>query len=151
MAGNLFKRILAIDFGSKRIGAALSDPLQMFPSKILTLNNDINLIPGLLKIIEDQNVETIIVGNLGNENPSSAKLQKSFTIFTNELSRQSKLQIIFWDEHFTSKMAAERILESVSKKSKRRNKGLVDAHSAGIILEEYLKSPEHKLLERKIE
>ena len=138
------KRVLAIDYGSKRIGIALSDPFRLFPSITITLANDNNIFTELLKIISEKNVDKIILGFPDNEGKPSTQIAKEILKFKNALELKSKLQIELWDEHLTSQMAMSRIISSVTKKSKRQNKSLVDAQSASIILEEYLKSVEDK-------
>ena len=67
-------------------------------------------------------------------------LAKEILTFKAKLEKKSNLEVILWDEHFTSKMAESRIINTVTKKSKRRDKSLIDAQSAAIILEEYLKN-----------
>jgi putative holliday junction resolvase len=138
------KRVLAIDYGSKRIGIALSDPFRLFPSITITLANDNNIFTELLKIISEKNVDKIILGFPDNEGKPSTHIAKDILKFKNALELKSKLQIELWDEHLTSQMAMSRIISSVTKKSKRQNKSLVDAQAALIILEEYLKSVEDK-------
>jgi len=138
------KRVLAIDYGSKRIGIAISDPLYLFPSITITLKNDKNVFINVLKIIVEKNIDKIILGYPHNENKSTVQLAKEIIKFKDELELKSKIKVELWDEELTSQMAAERIIMSVTRKSKRRDKALVDAQSAAIILEEYLKSLEQK-------
>jgi putative Holliday junction resolvase len=138
------KRVLAIDYGSKRIGIAISDPFRLFPSITITLTNDSNIFPELLKLISEKNVDTIILGYPDDDINAPTQLAKEILKFKRELELKSKIQIVLWDEQLTSQMAVSRIISSVTKKSKRKNKSLVDAQSAAIILEEYLKSVEDK-------
>lgn len=144
MLTDLNKRALAIDYGSKRIGIAISDPFRLFPSITITLKNDSNIFPALLKMISEKNVDKIILGYPDNENKEPSQLAKDILKFKRELELKSKIQILLWDEQLTSQMAVSRIISSVTKKAKRKNKSLVDAQSAAIILEEYLKSEEDK-------
>ena len=123
------KRVLAIDYGSKRIGVAISDPFRLFPSITITLANDNNMFTELLKIISEKNVDKIILGFPDNEDKPTTQIAKDILKFKNELELKSKLQIELWDEHLTSQMAMSRIISSVTKKSKRQNKSLVDAQS----------------------
>ena len=131
-------RVLAIDFGSKRIGLALSDPLRIFAYPYKTLNNDQSFWNDFKKIIEEKNVEKIILGYPMDDNGTKSEVAVKVEKFSRELVKKFKIDIIFWDERYTSVMAQEKILESVTKKSKRRNKGLLDSNSAAIILQEYL-------------
>jgi putative Holliday junction resolvase len=61
-------------------------------------------------------------------------------LLKNQIEKKFNVEVILWDETFTSAMANERILESVPKKSKRKDKGLIDRHAASIVLQEYLNS-----------
>lgn len=138
------KRVLAIDYGSKRIGIAISDPFRLFPSITITLTNDKNIFSELLKIISEKNVDKIILGYPDNDSKPATQIAKEILKFKSALELNSKILIDLWDEQLTSQMAVSRIISSVTKKSKRQNKSLIDAQSAAIILEEYLKSEEVK-------
>lgn len=133
-----YKRVLAIDYGIKRIGLALSDPLQLIASPFKTIPNDTQLFSELKKIIEEQSVEKIILGFPEHDKGTSTSIVKELEKFKADLEKQTGLQIIFWDETFTSSIAKDRVLLSVNKKSKRRDKGLIDSNAAAIILQEYL-------------
>jgi len=134
------KRVLAIDYGSKRIGIAISDPFRLFPSITITLTNDKNIFSELLKMISEKNIDKIILGYPDDDIKAPTRLAIDILKFKSKLELKSKIQIELWDEQVTSQMAVSRIISSVTKKSKRQNKSLVDAQSAAIILEEYLKS-----------
>ncbi len=134
------KRVLAIDYGSKRIGIAISDPFRLFPSITITLTNDKNILPELLKMISEKNIDKIILGYPDDDIKAPTRLAIDILKFKSKLELKSKIQTELWDEQVTSQMAVSRIISSVTKKSKRQNKSLVDAQSAAIILEEYLKS-----------
>lgn len=133
-------RILGIDYGLKRTGLALSDPLRIFAYPYKTLINDKNFWNDLKKVIEEKNVEKIILGFPMNEGGSKSHITDQVTKFAKELEKKFKIEIILWDERYTSVMAKEKVIESVTKKSKRRDKGLLDQNSAAIILQEYLNS-----------
>jgi len=137
------KRVLAIDYGSKRIGIAISDPLCLFPSITITIPNDKNFFSEILNLIQEKNVNKIILGYPFDDNGITSVLGKEILVFKTRLENILKIKIDLWDENLTSKMASSRIISSVTRKSKRRNKSLVDAHAAAIILEEYLRSSEN--------
>lgn len=132
------KRVLAIDYGSKRIGLAISDPLRLFPSINTTIENNHKKISQLNKIISEKDIDTIVLGYPGNTGKSNLELANKILSFKAELERTSQVEVLLWDEQFTSKMAETRIINSVVKRSKRQDKSLIDAQSAAIILEEYL-------------
>ena len=131
---------MGIDYGEKRIGIALSDPLFTFAYPFKTLLNDHNLIKDLLKIVEEKNVTKIILGLPSDRFKSSKELADRVHLFKKEIEQLKKIEVIFWDEEFSSVLAQEKVNESVTKKSARRKKDLLDRHSAAIILQEYLNS-----------
>jgi len=131
---------MGIDYGEKRIGIALSDPLFTFAYPFKTLLNDHNLIKNLLEIVEEKNVTKIILGLPSVRFKSSKELAERVHLFKKEIEQVKKIEVIFWDEEFSSVLAQEKVNESVTKKSARRKKDLLDRHSAAIILQEYLNS-----------
>lgn len=133
-------RLLAIDYGTKRIGVALSDPLCIFPSVIKTFSNDEELFSQLSILILQNSVREIILGNPDFQHNQTSDLAKEIIKFKSKLEHLFNISVQLWNEHSTSKVAETRIRESVTKKSKRRNKSLLDAHSAAVILEDYIRS-----------
>jgi putative Holliday junction resolvase len=130
------QRILSIDYGKKRIGLALSDPLFIFAYSFKTLINDKNLWKNIGEIINEKNVVKVILG-LPNEERNKL-LATIISNFKKEIEKRFKLEVITWDEEYTSAIAQERIIGSVTKKKTRRDKGLIDRNSAAVILQEYL-------------
>jgi len=133
-------RIMGIDFGEKRIGIALSDPLLIFAYPFTTLQNDLTFMNNLSKIIREKNIAKVILGLPSSKFKSSAELSKKVQKLKLEIESKFKIEVILWDEEYTSAIAKTRMIESVTKKSKRKNKDLLDKHSAAIILQEYLDS-----------
>ena len=131
---------MGIDFGQKRIGIALSDPLLIFAYPFTTLQNDLTFINNLSKIIREKNIAKAILGLPSSKFKSSAELSKKVQKLKLEIESKFKIEVILWDEEYTSAIAKKRVIESVTKKSKRKNKDLLDKHSAAIILQEYLDS-----------
>lgn len=129
---------MGIDFGEKRIGIALSDPLLTFAYPFITLLNDQQIIKNLIEIVKEKNVTRIILGMPSDRFKSSKKLADRIHIFKKELEQEIKIEVIFWDEEFSSVLAQNKVNESVTKKSARKKKDLLDRHSAAIILQEYL-------------
>lgn len=133
-------RIIAIDYGKKRTGLAVTDPLQIIAGGLATVMTQ-ELIPYLKKYLQQETVELFIVGepkNLDGTNTDATAfaaecvriLQKNFpTIPVKKL-----------DERFTSKMAFQSMLQSGMKKKDRQNKSLVDEISAIILLQNYLQT-----------
>lgn len=131
-------RVLGIDYGKKRIGLALSDPLLTFAYAYKTLINDKNLWKNLSALIAEMNIAKVILGLPVNE--KNKDLINSILTFKKKLEEKFKLEVITWNEEYTSVIAQERIIQSVASKKKRKDKGLIDRDSAAIILQEYLES-----------
>lgn len=133
-------RILAIDYGKKRTGLAVTDPLQIIATGLTTVPSQ-TLIPYLKKYFETEQVELILIGepkNLdGSDTDATALVTECIRILKKNFPAMPLKQI---DERFTSKMAFQTMIDSGLKKKDRQNKGLVDEISATIILQEYLRS-----------
>ena len=136
------ERVLAIDYGEKRIGIAISDPLRMFSIPLLTLNNDKKFWSELKKLFEKYNIVNVIIGHPLNEDGSKKEFTLVVEKFANDLEKKMKVQFEFIDERYSSAIAWEHILEGVPSRKKRRNKALIDMNAAAVILEDYLKSSE---------
>jgi putative Holliday junction resolvase len=131
-------RIMGIDYGEKRIGIALSDPLLTFAYAFTTLQNDSSFLINLSKIILEKKIIKVILGLPSERFKSSKVLSQKVLKLKSEIETKNKLEVILWDEEFSSAIAKEKVLESVTKKSKRKQKDLLDRHSAAVILQEYL-------------
>ncbi len=134
------ERILAIDYGKKRIGLAFTDPLKMFAIPFSTIQNNSGAIEYLLSLIKEKNVNEIVLGNPVKESGEDSTLSKEIRNFKEKLEAQSGIKIFLVDERYSSEIAYKRIIETVPSKKKRRNKSLIDKNAAAIILEDYLKT-----------
>ena len=133
-------RILAIDYGEKRTGIAVTDELQIIASGLITVNTD-ELIKFLIDYSNKEQVELFIVGLPKQMNNTDSESEKLILSFLEKLEKSlPKIPIIRIDERFTSKIAFQTMIDSGLKKKQRRNKGLVDEISATIILQSYLYS-----------
>jgi len=142
-------RYLAVDFGLKRIGIAITDDLKLmaFPRK--HIENTEGVFEEILKIVINEDVSRIIIGHPLNFKSESTHSTIHVTEFCNKLitkCSQKKLDvaIVFLDERFTSSLAKHNISESGLSKKKRRDKGLLDSEAARIILEDYLKKEKNQ-------
>ena len=133
-------RVMGIDYGEKRIGISLSDPTKTFAYSYDVLNNDSNFIDKLIQLIKEKNVIKIILGLPSSEFKSSKLLAEKIKKLKIKLENMLLIEVVFWDEEYSSIIAKEKILESVSKKNKRKGKGIIDSFSAAVILQEYLDS-----------
>lgn len=138
---NLFMgRIMAIDFGQKRSGIAVTDPMQMIASGLETVPSG-KLFEFLKNYLLHETVDCIVVGEPKDmqNNPSDAA--RFIDPFVKGLRKMfPHLQIERYDERFTSKMAFQTMIDAGLNKKKRQNKDLVDVLSATIILQSYLES-----------
>ena len=133
-------RILAIDYGNKRIGLAASDPLRIIASGLDTVENQ-KIMSFLGNYLETEEVECFVVGEPFHHDDNPTHLTKEINEFIIKLQKKfPKIPIARIDERHTSKDAKRIILNSGARKKKRRDKGLVDKVSAILILQEYLES-----------
>ena len=133
-------RILAIDYGVKRTGIAVTDELQIIASGLITVKTG-ELIKFLIDYTNKEQVELFIVGLPKQMNNSDSENEKHILSFLKQLKKSlPKIPIKRIDERFTSKIAFQTMIDSGLKKKQRRNKGLVDEISATIILQSYLYS-----------
>lgn len=131
-------RILAIDYGLKRIGIAVTDPLQIIATGLTTLNNQ-EILPFLKKYVKEENVSCFVVGKPMQMNYTESESEKYIIPFINMLYKNfPEIPVKRIDERFTSKMAAQTMIDSGLKKSDRRNKETIDTISATIILQTYM-------------
>ncbi|MDX9931855.1 MAG: Holliday junction resolvase RuvX [Bacteroidales bacterium] len=131
-------RIIAIDYGSKRCGIAVTDELRMIASPLDTVSGTA-LLAFLQNYCSQNKVDVIVFGKPTDMSGKPSESEKQITPFINQLKKaMPEMQIDRWDERFTSKMALQAMIAAGSKKSDRREKGNIDKVSAAIILQDYL-------------
>ena len=131
-------RILGIDYGTKRIGIAKTDPLQIIVTGLTTVPTK-EIFDFLKKYIEEEEVECIVVGEPMHEDGSPAQIAHLVVGFIRKIKKLfPDIKVDTQDERNTSQDAKEIIFLSGLKKKKRRDKGLVDEVSAVLILQDYL-------------
>ena len=131
-------RILAIDYGTKRTGIAITDELKLIASGLTTVETP-NLLDFLVAYIEEENVELILVGEPTQKDGSPSAVEENIQEFLNEFAKKlPEMPVQRVDERYTSKMAFQTMIDSGLKKKQRRNKALIDEIAATIILQEYL-------------
>lgn len=129
---------MAIDYGTKRTGIAVTDELQIIASGLTTVPTK-ELIPFLKTYISDESVELFIVGEPKQMNFEASESEVHIAKFMIKLQNLfPEIPIKRVDERFTSKMAFQTMIDSGLKKNQRKNKALVDEISATIILQSYL-------------
>lgn len=133
-------RILAIDYGTKRTGIAVTDELQIIASGLTTVETN-SLIAFLTDYVKKESVEKIIVGLPKQMNNTASESEVHIQSFLKKLNKTlPDIPVVRVDERFTSKMAFQSMIDSGLKKKQRQNKALVDEISATLILQSYLAS-----------
>lgn len=133
-------RILSIDYGGKRTGLAVTDPLQIIATGLTTIESK-ELIPFLKAYFLQEQVELIIIGLPKNWDDSDTHGTPLAEAAIKKLQQEfPSIPLKTVDERYTSKMAKDAMLEMGMKKKDRRNKKLVDEIAATIMLQEYLQS-----------
>ncbi len=131
-------RILALDYGTKRTGIAVTDEMQIIASGLTTVDTK-TLIPFLKNYMTEENVELFVIGEPRQMNNEASESEASIIKFIEKLSKAiPQMPVVRVDERFTSKMAFQTMIDSGLKKKQRRDKALVDEISATIILQSYL-------------
>ncbi|MBQ3926861.1 MAG: Holliday junction resolvase RuvX [Bacteroidaceae bacterium] len=133
-------RILAIDYGQKRTGIAVTDTLQMIANGLATIETK-ELERFIVDYVAEEDVSVIVVGKPTQMNGENSENMKRIEPFFNRLKKLfPDKEITYYDERFTSVLAHQAMLQSGIGKKARQDKGLVDKISATIILEDYLQS-----------
>ena len=133
-------RIISIDYGGKRIGIAVTDPLQIIATGLTTIASH-ELIPFLKKYLQQETVELIIIGMPKNWDESDTHGTSLAIEAVKKIKKEfPSMPLKEVDERYTSKMAKDAMLEMGMKKKDRRNKKIVDEIAATIMLQEYLQS-----------
>ncbi len=131
-------RILAIDYGRKRVGLAVTDPLKIIATALDTIDES-KVLDFLKAYCSKEDVETFVVGmpkTLDNNDSENAKYVKAFS--EKLIKALPAIPIHFIDERFTSSMALDAMIAGGMKKKDRREKGNIDKISATIILQSFL-------------
>ncbi len=133
-------RIIAIDYGSKRTGIAITDPLQLIASGLTTVETK-ELMAFLKNYLNEEVVETMVIGEPKRMNNEPSDIESKIVRFRESIKKEfPELKIARQDERFTSKMAFQTMIDSGLSKKKRQNKATIDEVSATIILQDYLYS-----------
>jgi putative holliday junction resolvase len=131
-------RILAIDYGTKRIGIAVTDPLKIIASGLTTVLTP-DIFDFLKKYCTQEDVESFVVGLPLHPDGNPAQIAQLVDDFVEILKKKYPEKPVFrQDERYTSNDAKKIILQSGIKKQKRRDKALVDKVAAALILEQYM-------------
>lgn len=136
-------RILSIDYGKKRTGLAVTDPLQIIASGLATVSTS-ELFDFLKQYVATEQVEQIVIGEPKQPNGQPSENLQRVQQFVNRWQKaMPHIPIVFYDERFTSVLAHQAMLDGGLKKKARQDKALVDEISATIILQDYMRSRSH--------
>lgn len=137
-------RLLAIDYGKKRTGLAVTDPLQLIAGGLTTVATA-ELMSFLQAYTQQENVERIIIGMPVTVNGTPSENQARVRSFVRQLHKiMPHIPVIFYDERFTSVLAHQAMIMGGMKKKARQDKAKVDEISATIILQSYMESIKYK-------
>ena len=133
-------RILSIDYGKKRTGLAVTDPLQIIASGLATVSTS-ELFDYLKQYVSREQVERIVIGEPKQPNGQPSENLQRVQQFVNRWRKAvPDIPIVFYDERFTSVLAHQARIDGGLKKKDRQNKALVDEISDTIILQDYMRS-----------
>jgi len=136
-------RILGIDYGSTRVGLAVSDPLRIIAQGVGTIDNDDRLYDRIAVIIREQEVALILVGMPYAPDGGEGGKGREVRGFIENLRRTTAVPIETWDESFSSVNAQSAMIHAGMRRKKRRVKGRVDEMAARLLIQEYLDSHHH--------
>ena len=136
-------RVLAVDYGKRRTGLAVTDELQLIAGGLTTVDTN-SVIQYILDYVKREPVELIVVGLPKQMNNQPSENMARIEPFVNRLRTLVDIPVEYYDERFTSVLAHQAILQSGIGKMARRNKELVDEISATIILQSYMESKRMK-------
>lgn len=133
-------RILALDYGKKRTGVAVSDPLQIIANALETVPTA-QLMPYLKQYMSRESVDTIVVGKPTRMDGTPSETFALIEPFVVRLRREfPSVEVVYWDERFTSVLAHRAMIDGGVKKMARRDKAMVDRISATIILQGFMEN-----------
>ena len=137
-------RIIAIDYGRKRTGIAVTDPLQIIANGLETVSTA-SLMAWLKNYVGKESVDLIVMGQPTQLNGKASESMRYIAPFLKQLKKElPNLPAVMYDERFTSTLAHRAMIDGGMKKSDRRDKSRVDAIAATIILNDYLESKKLK-------
>ena len=137
-------RILAIDYGRKRTGLAVSDPLQLIANRLTTISSH-TIWDFLTDYLKKEKVETVVIGYPRQMNNEASEAVRYINPFLKKFQQKyPEINLELQDERFTSKMALQTMIDGGVKKQKRRDKSMIDAVSATIILQGFLEQKRNR-------
>ncbi|BDC99704.1 Holliday junction resolvase RuvX [Persicobacter psychrovividus] len=130
-------RIMAIDYGTKRVGIAVTDPMQIIASPLDTVHSK-DIVDFIVNYAKTEELDCVVVGWPTKLDSSDTNNTQNVQAFVNRLKKMISLPIHLEDERFTSKIAMQAMISAGSKKKDRAKKGNIDKVSAAVILQSYM-------------
>ncbi|MDH4069577.1 MAG: Holliday junction resolvase RuvX [Ignavibacteria bacterium] len=138
--GNGRGRVLGIDYGSVRIGLAISDPMRIIAGGAGVVPNDRNAIDVIIRMISEREVTAVVVGMPYRADGSRGTIAGEIERFIGQLRERLSLPVETWDEGYTSIRAKETFRQGGMKRKERREKANVDEMAARLLLQDYLET-----------
>ena len=132
------KRIIGLDFGSRRIGVAISDPMNIIATGLCVIENSPKVVEKIKELIKNYDVDKIVLGMPLNLKGNKGMKAREVDEFLKLLNQSLGIEIITFDERFSTRQAQMTIRELNVKKSQRQKKDKIDAMAAAVILQNYL-------------
>lgn len=133
-------RVLALDYGVKRCGLAISDPLGMIANGLDTVDGN-SLVKTLIALNQDPGFDVLVIGQANRFAGEASAVETEIQRFLKHLAQAlPNVEVVRFDESFTSKLAVDTMVRAGAKRKQRQQKGLVDKISATLILQDYLNS-----------
>ena len=133
-------RVLGIDYGSRRVGIALSDPLRVLARGAGTMENTPGLVTAVAGLIREEQVVLVVVGMPYGPDGGQGGKAEEVGRFVEELRGAVEVPVETWDESYTSVNARQAFIDGGMKKKQRQEKGRVDEMAARLLLQEYLEN-----------
>ena len=133
------KRVLGIDYGTVRVGVAVSDPLRIIAQSVGTYSNDKKLLDQVARLAQEYDVALVVVGMPFTLRGEKGTKAIEVDAFVNRLKEKLSVDVVTWDERFTSRMAQHTLIQmGTTKKQRRTNKGRIDSMASALILQSFL-------------
>ncbi len=138
-------RIIAIDFGLKRTGVAVTDPLKIIATSLTTVNTN-EFFTFFENYHKNEKIEELVIGYPKHLNNQDVEIVEDIKKFAENFKQKYvEIKVTFYDERYTSKMASFAMVQAGFKKKDRQNKANIDKMSAAILLQNYLEYKKNKI------
>ena len=140
------KRILGIDFGTVRVGVAVSDPLRIIAQSVGTFTNNAGIFDTVAAIARQYDVGLVVIGMPYTLKGEKGMKAEEVDKFSSRLKEKLSVDVVPWDERFTSRIARQTLVQmGTTKKQRRTDKGKVDAMASALILQSFLDQTKHSI------